>query len=324
MSNRRGTPLNRRTMLGAVAAGAGLVALNPAGALAAPPDHAGRPGGPKPRETLLPAQTSWDPEPEFRGTQGFVELPDVRLWCWDSGGTGQAIIFLHAHVGSGATWNYQHDALSKAGYRVISYSRRGYDMSERGPEDDPGTMADDLDALATALGIDRFHVVGTAGGGFAVFDYALSFPERLLSATVASTLAGIQEPEFQDVTRAILPPGWFELPEDFRELGPSYRAANREGTAAWLDRVEHAYDNYMPQGSKNAITWDAISRVRTPVMLLTGTCDLYLPPARLRQIASHVRQSETVVISEAGHTPFWEQYLAYNKAVLSFVRKHRR
>ena len=59
------------------------------------------------------------------------------------------------------------------GYRVITYDRRGFGRSTvdpAGPQ--PGTGADDLLALATHLGLDRFHLVGTAAGGIVALDFA--------------------------------------------------------------------------------------------------------------------------------------------------------
>jgi pimeloyl-ACP methyl ester carboxylesterase len=88
------------------------------------------------------------------------------------------VVFLHSNTGSSQNWEHQIPAFTAAGYRVIAYDRRGWGRSMAQPGAQPGTAADDLHALMKSLGIDRFHLLGTAGGGFVVFDYALSFPEH--------------------------------------------------------------------------------------------------------------------------------------------------
>ena len=52
------------------------------------------------------------------------------------------------------------------------------------------------------LKIDRFHLVGTAAGGFVAWDYALSFPRRLRSLVVANSIGGVQDPEYLEIQAA--------------------------------------------------------------------------------------------------------------------------
>src|SRR5262249_11088307 len=56
----------------------------------------------------------------------FVELPSVKLWVTDSGGSGDPIILLHAATGTAETWAKQTPALMKAGYRVIAIDLPGW------------------------------------------------------------------------------------------------------------------------------------------------------------------------------------------------------
>ena len=58
--------------------------------------------------------------------EGVAQIPDTRLWYWDTGGTGVPIVLAHPATGSGLIWGYQQPVFAKAGYRVIGYSRRGY------------------------------------------------------------------------------------------------------------------------------------------------------------------------------------------------------
>ncbi|HEX2933504.1 MAG TPA: alpha/beta hydrolase, partial [Candidatus Binatia bacterium] len=120
---------------------------------------------------------------------GYADLPGVRLWYTDSGGSGVPLVLLHANTGTADSWQYNIPGFVEAGYRVIAFDRRGWGRSTANPDTgpQPGTIADDLHALVEYLKIDRFHLVGVAGGGFAAYDYVLWHPERLRSLVIAAS-----------------------------------------------------------------------------------------------------------------------------------------
>ena len=247
-------------------------------------------------------------------------LPDIRLAYWDTGGDGEPVVLLHPGTGSHAVWEYQRPALLGAGYRVIGYSRRGHLGSEEGPADRLGTGSGDLAALADHLALGRFHLVGTAAGAIVAVDFAISQRARLRSLTLACTILGVEEPEYLAMSRGLRPTGFDAMPADFREVGPSYRAENPEGTARWL-ALEHKAipGRVVRQPTANRITWAALQGLRLPCLLMTGDADLWAPPSVQRIFARHIRHAETVVIGEAGHSAYWEQPAVFNATLLRFL-----
>src|SRR5579863_8962706 len=215
-----------------------------------------------------------------------AELPGVRLWYHNTGGSGVPVVFLHAATGSSRVWEYQIPAFIAAGYRVIAFDRRGWGrtvIEPAGPQ--PGTGAEDLLGLLDLLGIDRVHVAGTAAGAFVALDFALSYPRRVRSLVIANTIGGVQDQDFLELGRRIRPPQFDALPPEFRELGPSYRAANAEGTARWMDLEKisrPAGPRAAAQPMRNRITWSLLETIQAPTLLLTGGADLYAPPPLLR------------------------------------------
>jgi pimeloyl-ACP methyl ester carboxylesterase len=256
----------------------------------------------------------------------YAELPGVRLWYRDTGGGGQPVVFMHAATGSSRVWDYQIPAFTAAGYRVIAFDRRGFGRTTLAPGGaQPGTAADDLNALMDHLRIDRFHLVGTAAGGFASVDYALSFPQRLRSLVIANSIGGVQDDDYLALGRRIRPPEFSALPADVRELGPSYRASNPDGTTRWmeLERTNRSEGPPPPaQTMRNRITFALVETIKTPTLLLTGGADLYAPPPVVQLFVKRIKGSESVVVPEAGHSTYWEQPEAFNRAVLAFIRKH--
>jgi pimeloyl-ACP methyl ester carboxylesterase len=251
--------------------------------------------------------------------------PGVHLYFTDSGGNGVPVVLMHPATGSVRVWEYQTPALVKAGYRVIAFDRRGWGRTTVDAGVPSGTAADDLIALVDFLHIDRFHLVGTAAGGFVTLDAALSFPTRLRSIVVANSIGGVQDPEFLELGRRLRPPEFTAMPPELREVSPSYRAANPEGTRRWVELEKMSRPPSPPaaaQPLKNRITFDLLESITVPAMLLTGDADMFAPPPVLKMFAARIRHAETVVVSEAGHSTYWEQPDAFNRAVINFIRKH--
>ncbi|HEY9465805.1 MAG TPA: alpha/beta hydrolase [Vicinamibacterales bacterium] len=255
-----------------------------------------------------------------------ADLPGVHLFFTDSGGSGEPVIFVHAATGSSRVWEYQRAAFAARRYRVITYDRRGYGRSVADPSGpQPGTGADDLNALMDYLKIDRFHLVGTAAGGFVAWDYALSFPKRLRSLVVANSIGGVQDPEYQAAMQRLRTPDFLAMSPDMRELGPAYRVSNPSGADRWRELERTARPTSAqppPQTFRNRVTFALLETISLPTLLLTGDADMYAPPPIMRMFAAHVKGSKAVVIPEAGHSGYWEQPEFFNRTVLEFISKH--
>src|SRR5438034_11437708 len=138
--------------------------------------------------------------------EGYAQLPGIRIWYKDTGGSGVPVVFMHAATGSSRVWDYQIPVFTATGYRVVAYDRRGFGRSVIDPTGvQPGTGADDLQALVNHLGIDRFHLVGTAAGGLLALDFAVSFPQRLRSLVIANSIGGVQAEDYLELGRRIRP-----------------------------------------------------------------------------------------------------------------------
>jgi pimeloyl-ACP methyl ester carboxylesterase len=311
--------VNKLTRRGAIAGFAGSVA-----ALAVAPSVRATPAR-RTRERLLPAQTSWTPPPPLHpAREGLAEVAGTRLYFQDTGGSGEVVVLLHAWTGSYAFWAFQVGPLAAAGYRVITYSQRGHARS--GPIDPaaPGTVTEDLKALMDHLHIQRAHLAGTAGGALPALDFGLTYPDRTLSLSLSSSIMGISDPEVLETGRRMFPRGVYAVSHAFSEIGPSYRAGNPEGVAAW-EALEH--DSWqggeVRQQVATPITFARMNASNVPILLITGDADLMMPPSRLRHVGRNVPRCELVFVAEAGHSLHWEQPEAFNHAILDFMGRHR-
>jgi pimeloyl-ACP methyl ester carboxylesterase len=252
--------------------------------------------------------------------EGMAELPGTHLGYWDTGGTGESVVFLHPASGSALVWLYQQPVFAKAGYRVLAYSRRNYYNSDLATEDNPGTGSEDLHHLIEFLGLEKFHAVSSAAGGSVAADYALSHPERLLSLTVSSNNLAATTGYVAETAAKIRLKEWDDLPRWFRELGPSYRAANPEGVEKWIE-LNHKSETGKGARQKlaNVVTPEKLRTLKVRTLLMTGAADMFTPPSIMRMIARHVPNNEVVIVSESGHSPYWEQPEFFNRTVLGFI-----
>jgi pimeloyl-ACP methyl ester carboxylesterase len=78
---------------------------------------------------------------------------------------GHAVFALHGTPGSRLFWHEVVEDAEKQGIRLIAYDRPGYGGSDPAPGRKVADAADDIAAIADALGIDRYAVYGGSGGG---------------------------------------------------------------------------------------------------------------------------------------------------------------
>lgn len=255
--------------------------------------------------------------------EGFVAVEGAQLEYWDTGGPGAPIILLHAATGSAESWIYQQPVFADAGYRVIAYSRRGHGRSTSEPLDPQPAHAADLHALMQELNIPRAHIVSTAAGSIVAADFALSYPERIQSIVFAASLISFRDPLVADARHRLSLEEVRRLPPAVLELSASYRYANPEGAARWAEIESRAHHPDAPAvPALNQVTFEALAQLETPMLLMGGDADLYLPPSLLQDLAARLPSAQVVLLRGAAHAVFWEQPRAFNDAVLEFLTQH--
>jgi hypothetical protein len=105
------------------------------------------------KETLMPTVTV-----------GQEKNIDIEIYYEDHGG-GQPVVLIHGYALSGRAWDKQVPALLAAGYRVITYDRRGFGQSSQPVVGyDYDTFAADLAALLEHLDLDDVVLAGHSMG----------------------------------------------------------------------------------------------------------------------------------------------------------------
>ncbi|KQQ00071.1 MULTISPECIES: alpha/beta fold hydrolase [unclassified Rathayibacter] len=153
---------------------------------------------------------------------------DTDLHVDDTGGSGRPIVLIHGWPLSGESWSEQVPALTAAGYRVVTYDRRGFGRSDKpltGYTYD--TLTEDLHTLLTELDLQDVTLVGFSMGGGEVARYFSKYgAERLHSVVFASAV----------------PP--YLMKTDDNPEGPLEKSAAAEMTAGLTKDQDAFYDQF--------------------------------------------------------------------------------
>lgn len=118
-----------------------------------------------------------------------TEKGNLQLYYEDYG-EGQPVILIHGWPLSGQMWEYQVEEIVNAGYRCITYDRRGFGKSDRSWSGyDYDTLAKDLNDLITKLGLTDAIIVGFSMGGGEVARYIGNYgTSKLAKAALVSAV----------------------------------------------------------------------------------------------------------------------------------------
>ncbi|MFP2907069.1 alpha/beta fold hydrolase [Pyxidicoccus sp. 3LFB2] len=170
-------------------------------------------------------------------TTRIVQGPAGRLVVTDSGEGGLPVLFVNSNAGSREQWAAQQAHLKQ---RSVSFDLRGMGNSDLDPQGRYGAkeMAEDVNAVADALGLKRFVLVGHSFGGTVAGEYAIRWPERLAGLVFVDTAGTMQPLTPEQVT-------WFRdgmRPETYRDFMDTWFAPilqnakphTRESVMRWL------------------------------------------------------------------------------------------
>jgi non-heme chloroperoxidase len=109
----------------------------------------------------------------------------INIFTEDTGGTGRPVILIHGWPLSGEAWKGQVPALTAAGFRVLTYDRRGFGRSDKPASGyDYDTFAQDLAGLIEDRNLSDVSLVGFSMGGGEVARYIGTYGEGKLHSVV--------------------------------------------------------------------------------------------------------------------------------------------
>jgi non-heme chloroperoxidase len=267
---------------------------------------------------------------------------NINLYYEDHG-KGKPVVLIHGWPLSGKSWERQVPALLGAGYRVITYDRRGFGESSKpayGYEYD--TMSADLHQLITKLDLRDATIVGFSMGGGEVARYVGTHPnERVTRAVFMSAIPpfllktadnpeGVDGAVVEGIGKAIVADRYALLSEFLKNfynvdvLGGK-RISEQAVQASWVIGAGAS-----PKGTLDCTkAWltdfrKDLEKFNLPTLVVHGDADRILPIAATgERTAKLVKKSKLVVIKNGPHGLNWTHGEEVNRALLDFLGSPR-
>jgi non-heme chloroperoxidase len=271
---------------------------------------------------------------------GTENSADIEIYYEDHG-SGQPVVLIHGYPLSGRAWDKQVPVLLEAGYRVITYDRRGFGQSSQPASGyDYDTFAADLNTLLEYLDLHDAVLAGHSMGTGEVTRYL----GRYGSARVA-----------KGVLVSPIPPFLLQTADNIEgvphSLFDGFAQAARADTPAWMkgfldtfynmdalrgtrvsDQAWQASWNLAVTASATAAvacigTWATdfradLPEIDVPILVLHGDADQVLPLDKTaRRLPDLIKDMQLTVVEGGPHAIPWTHADQVNTALLDFIRR---
>jgi pimeloyl-ACP methyl ester carboxylesterase len=271
-------------------------------------------------------------------TVGKENSGEIDLYYEDHG-AGTPVVLIHGWPLSGAAWEKQVPALLGAGYRVITYDRRGFGRSSRPAKGYTyDTFARDLDKLMTILNLNDAVLVGFSMGGGEVARYLGTIGSRRVSKAVfvsaippfllnaPNNPEGIDSSVFEGIRQGIIADRPSFLTQFFRNFynvdvpGPAL-ITDEALRLSWMIAATAS-----PGGTLECVTaWltdfrNDLKTISIPTLIVHGDADRICPISVTGKRTHEAIPGSRLVVVEGGpHGLNWTHAAQLNKALLDFL-----
>ncbi|MDR6299858.1 alpha/beta fold hydrolase [Mesonia maritima] len=256
-------------------------------------------------------------------------------------GKGQPVILIHGWPLSHKSWEGQVATLVDAGYRVISYDRRGFGSSSAPWGDyDYSTLAQDLRKLILELDLNDCIIVGFSMGGGEVVRYFTDYGnDRIAKAALISSIIplvkkkddnpkGVPEEDLQDIMKS-LKSNRIGFLKEFHKNFYNYDEMKNKMSEAQLDYDWSIASHASPIATiKCAEAWaetdfrEELKNVNVPTLIVHGAADNIVPiESAGDQAAKGIKDNTYEVFSDGPHGLNVTHKVNLNEKLLHFFKK---
>jgi non-heme chloroperoxidase len=264
---------------------------------------------------------------------------DIELYYEDHG-SGKPVVLIHGYPLSGASWEKQVSALLNAGYRVITYDRRGFGRSSQ-PTDgyNYDTFAEDLQKLTTQLKLQDFTLVGFSMGGGEIARYFGKYGSKGVSMAViisgvppflvktSDNPEGVDASLFEQIKQAVAADRYAFFTEFFKNFYNTNLLLGKRVS----EEVVRASWNIAAGASATASlvcvsTWiedfrQDVARIDVPTLIIHGDEDRIVPfTASGQRTAKLIKGARLLLIKGGPHCVTWTHADQVNSALLDFMQ----
>jgi non-heme chloroperoxidase len=263
---------------------------------------------------------------------------------YEDHGSGRPVVLIHGYPLSGASWEKQLPVLLDAGYRVITYSRRGFGQSSKPTTGyNYDTFAEDLHRLVIELRLRDFALVGFSMGGGEVARYQGRYGSKDITKSVIisgvppyllktpDNPEGVDKPVFDGIEKAVAADRYAFFTEFFKNF---YNTDQNLGTRVSEETIRNSWNIAALAGSTASVacvrTWYEdfridLAKIQTPTLVIHGDADRIVPYASSGQrTAKLVKGARLVTVKNGPHCITWTHADEVNTALLSFLREEKK
>jgi non-heme chloroperoxidase len=271
-------------------------------------------------------------------TVGAENGADIDIYYEDHG-AGQPVVLIHGYPLNGHSWERQERALLAAGYRVITYDRRGFGRSAKPAAGfDYDTFAADLNAL-----LEHLDLSGVVLGGFSMGTGEVTrYLARHGSARVAKAVLigvippfvlktadnpeGVDGQVFEGIKAAIVKDRYAYFGDFFDNFYNTDTFAPDRISDRALEASFQVAAASSPFASYACVdTWltdfrGDLSKIDVPTLVVHGTADRILPyDATAGRLPGLIKDLRLVTVEGGPHNICWTHPDEVNTALLEFL-----
>jgi non-heme chloroperoxidase len=263
---------------------------------------------------------------------------DIELFYEDHG-SGKPIVLIHGYPLDGTSWEKQVPVLLNAGWRVITYDRRGFGKSSKPTTGyNYDTFADDLHRLVNQLKLRDFALVGFSMGGGEVARFIGKFGSKNVSKAViisgvppyllktSDNPDGVDGAVFAGIEKAVAADRYAFLTEFFKNF---YNTDLLQGKRVSEQAVQASWNVAAMASSAASLacvsTWhedfrNDIAQIDIPTLVIQGNADRILPiTATGMRNAKLIRGARIHVVEDGPHCIPWTHAEEVNQQLLGFL-----
>lgn len=242
-------------------------------------------------------------------------------------GEGKTLLFLHGNLGSSRSWAFQLADFS-ASWRAVAWDAPGYGQSDDRAVDIDAYVAS-LAAFLDVIGDVPVVLVGHSMGGTVGARFAALHPGRVTALVLSCSHPGYGEPE-----SAPMPEKFERRMRELRQFGPHvYGLARARDLLPGFDERSPVFHyaaevagETRPEGLRRASRmlqladnrpW--MSRLRGPVLILTGGADPVVAPRLKADLLAGIPSARHMEMPGLAHAPYFQAPEYYNGLIREFL-----
>ncbi len=250
-----------------------------------------------------------------------------------TGGSGESILLVHGFGANKDTWNRFARYLTD-GYRIVAVDLPGHGESSSKLEDnyDIPSQANRLALFTKAIGLNRFHIMGSSMGGAIAIYYSFQNSDHIITLGLMNS-AGVLSPRPSEYLQKLEKGENLLLVRSRKDFDDMLNFVMvKPPYMPWFAK-NVAYEQYRERQDINQKIFDDIAtgdvseipflhEIDMPVFILWGQNDRVLDVSCVTVFEKRIPNTDAVILKNVGHAPMYESPEVSAKHYMRFLESH--